>query len=243
MQTDKVIHIDGAVEVAKPKCAACIRALDGKITKRCPKHDRRYNGAVSLSADQLRDFLHAAQASSPRDYAMFLVMFLHGLRVTELTNLTLADVNFEQGEIRITPLKTGKYEPSLESFSKINGFDEREALLAYLAVRPQTEAGAPLFIPNAMHTKLRPLHRTYITMLYQELAAKIGLPARAQHIHTLRHTLGKRLYDAMRTAGHVDMPTIQRALRHKNPASTAVYASPDAEQVHASKHELLSNIL
>lgn len=228
----------------QPKCQECIRNTTGRVIQRCARHERKFNGngAISLSANQLRSFLHAAQEQGPREYALFLIMFLHATRVSELTALRLGDVNFNAGTIQIQALKGGKGGP--EQFSAINGFDERDALLAYMKTRPQAADTAPLFISRKSKTKIQPLHRSYVLKMFVKLAKSVGLPDQFHHPHVLRHSLGQLLYDTMTANGAgANMPAIQFALRHQNANSTTVYAKPNANQVHEIKSTLLSQIL
>src|SRR6267154_1566720 len=53
------------------------------------KAKKQSNKVSALSPEQLRGVLEIAAAKSPRDHAMVLVQYFHGLRASELINLKL----------------------------------------------------------------------------------------------------------------------------------------------------------
>src|SRR5271155_118952 len=99
-----VVPIDS--KTAKPRCADCLRDVEGEIVSPCAKHRRKYdgNGIAALSEEQVVAFLAAAQLDI-RANALFRLMFGHGLRVSEVARLRFSDVNLEEGTVRICPLK------------------------------------------------------------------------------------------------------------------------------------------
>ena len=148
---------------AKARCADCIRDTDGEMASPCKRHRRKYDGhgVAALSEEQVVAFLAAAQ-SDVRANAIFRLVFGHGLRISEASRLRLEDVNFKENTIRVCPLKKKKATSYLEPLLP----GEKEALTAYLAVRPECgrrcasvrltqarhhgAANAPLISPQAV---------------------------------------------------------------------------------------------
>src|ERR1700746_3270426 len=93
-----------------------------------------------LRHDELERLLAAAkQTRNPeRDYALVLVAFRHGLRVSELCALRLTDVNLEAGEIYIRRCK-GSISGAHPVF---NG--ETAALKSWLTVREKMNVPAEI---------------------------------------------------------------------------------------------------
>jgi type 1 fimbriae regulatory protein FimB len=61
-----------------------------------------------LTGDEIDKILVASKASSRnpvRDYCMLLLMFRHGLRVSELCSIKLSDINVDTKEFHVTRLK------------------------------------------------------------------------------------------------------------------------------------------
>jgi len=234
----QLVAIDS--KTAKPRCAECVRDLDGEMVSPCAKHRRKYdgNGVASMSADQLQAFLDAASADV-RTNAIFRVMFGHGMRVGEIARLRFSDVNLNENTIRVTPLKKKKKKSFLEPLLP----GEAEALKAYLAVRPNVGDDAPLFVSRKHVSTVQPMHRSYLLRLHVEIAKRAGLPARLWHPHCVRHSTATAMYRAMLAAGHVDMPMIAFALRHESVASTSIYVQPTVESAALSKTNSFGSLL
>jgi integrase len=101
-----------------------------------------------LTQPEVRQFF--AAISSPRDRALFALMYHHGLRVGEVLLLTRADVDFDRGRLLVRRLKGGAWSEQV-----IFG-TTREMLRAYLA-QTHVPGDAPLF-PG----RLGPLRRRRI---------------------------------------------------------------------------------
>lgn len=223
-----VVPIDS--KPSKPRCADCIRDVDGEMASPCKKHRRKYSGVASMSAEQLQAFLDAA-STDVRTRAIFTLMFAHGLRTSEVARTRLSDIDFTENTIRVTPLKKKKKKSFLEPLLP----GEKEALEAYLATRPDVGPDGPLFVSRKHTTIVQPMHRSYLLRLYVEVAQRAGLPARLWHPHCVRHSTAMATYRAMVATGHVDMPMIAFILRHESVASTSMYVEPTMESAALTK--------
>jgi integrase len=58
-----------------------------------------------LTQDELKKFFDTI--SSPRDKALFVLIYHYGLRVEEVTMISVEDVNLKNHRIRIQRLKNG----------------------------------------------------------------------------------------------------------------------------------------
>src|SRR6516162_9924476 len=60
-----------------------------------------------LTGEEIAKLLSASKTSRnpERDYAILLLMFRHGLRVSELCSLKLSDINLETRELHVNRLK------------------------------------------------------------------------------------------------------------------------------------------
>jgi len=117
-----------------------------------------------------------------RDMAI-VVLFLHaGLRVSELTNLKLVNVDLEKNLIKITR-KGNK-----EQYLHLNG--EAVSMLArYLAKRPQAQNGSLFTGTNGGN-----LDRAYIYGVVQRYLNLAGINKGKHGPHLLRHTFCTRLH-------------------------------------------------
>lgn len=60
---------------------------------------------------EVRSVLKAAKAKAAREWAMILVAYKHGLRMSEVCNLRLDDIDMKNGSIVIHPLKSSLRTP------------------------------------------------------------------------------------------------------------------------------------
>ena len=156
-----------------------------------------------------------------RDKCMLLVCFIHGLRVTELCNLRLQDLDLLSNKLHVNRLKNG--------FSVQHPIQSRErgALIAWLAVRPQyLEADGDYLFLSRQGGQLsrQQLHR--LIREYGELA-QLDVPV---HPHMLRHACGYALADQ-----GVDTRLIQDYLGHKNIQNTVIYTASNVARFRSIK--------
>ncbi len=184
-----------------------------------------------LSPDAVERLLKAPNkktAKGQRDRAMLELMYASGLRVSELVNLQLNQLHFDDGYIRVTG--KGRKE-RLVPVAKSAGRLVREYLEV---VRPGLVQDASL---SGTHVFLsmngRPLTRARIWQLIRELAAEANLP-HTLHPHCLRHSFASHLLSA-----GAPLRTIQEMLGHADISTTQIYTHVDQQrlkQVHQSFH-------
>jgi len=92
----------------------------------------------ALSQDEILKVLKAV-SDNPRDLAMILIAFRHGMRASEVCGLELKDVDLKNGEITIHRLKGSRY--CLRSACCVRGWQNAGAILANTSLRPRRAAG------------------------------------------------------------------------------------------------------
>lgn len=148
-----------------------------------------------------------------RDYAMLLMLARLGLRAGELTALRLDDVDWRTGEIDIPGKGRRRERLPLPD-------DVGQALVAYLRRgRPET-TDRRLFVRfSAPRTGLS---SGAVTAIVHAAGARAGIPVTGAH--QLRHTVAVELLHA-----GAPMSEISELLRHRRPATTAIYAKVDRD--------------
>lgn len=161
-----------------------------------------------------------AASDSPRNHAMLLLQFKHGMRASEVCGLKLSDVDIENGEITVRRLKGSlKTTQPLMDIPKQPLLSERKVLRDYLKVRP---AGTDtLFVSR----KGGQLDRTAYFRMFQQVAEKAGLPKSKRHDHTLKHSTATILLES-----GADIRVVKQTLGHKSLASTGVYLEMDDQR-------------
>ena len=179
-----------------------------KLPKRMPKY---------LSLDESIRLLIASE-KSPRDYCILTIFLNCALRLTELVNLNVEQVQTDAIQI------IGKGNKERRIFHTAA---TKKALAAWLETRnvmkPQTNA---LFITkhgNRVTNKgVQDIVKKYLN--------KAGLGDRGFSTHKLRHTAATTMFKY----GHVDVRTLQQLLGHESLNTTQIYTAVDNEQLQSA---------
>lgn len=159
-----------------------------------------------LTPGEVKALLDAAKAGrhGERDHLLLMMMFRHGLRVSEATSLRRDELDLDRARLWVRRLKGG-----LSVEHPIPG-DELRAVRRYLAVR---RGELPwLFLSE----RGQPLTRQAVNYLVTTAAERAGL--QGVHPHTLRHSCGFCLADK-----GAELRTIQDYLGHRDPKHTVHY--------------------
>ena len=163
-----------------------------------------------LTEAEIADFLKAARKTrhSIRNYAMLLLAFRHGLRVSELINIRVPDIDLDTGRLFVRRVKG-----SLSTSQPLEG-DEIRALRAWLRQR----TNAPCCnSPLVFLSERGPMTRQAFNYICAEIGKRAG-PDIKVHPHMLRHSCGFALANK-----GCDTRLIQDYLGHRNIRHTQLY--------------------
>lgn len=149
---------------------------------------------------------------NPRDQALIMLLLHTGLRVSEVSDLRLSDIEISErkGQLTVRDGKGGKHR-----MVPLNA-DVRKTLVTYLEVRP--DAAHDYLFVGKQKGRLKPWGIQYVASKYTYLARLDSVTP-----HTLRHTFGKNLVDA-----RVSLDKVATLLGHKNLNTTRMYTRPSA---------------
>lgn len=180
--------------------------------------------AVFLDASELDRLLQTCDRNTvqgKRNYTMLRVMVDCGLRVSELCDLDIADLDFERGALFVKEGKGGKTAWVYFDNERRKRGSTRTALKEWLAVRPlcgDREGRQPLFVTR---TRTRFTSQS-VWVMVKEAARRARLPReKAVRItpHALRHSYVTKVWE--KTG---DIALTAKAARHSSPHTTlAVY--------------------
>jgi len=196
-----------------------------RIPKRLPQY---------LTAAELEALLAAPDTSTPlglRDRAIIEVLYAAGVRVSELANLDLTDVDLAQAQVRVM----GK------------GSKERIGLLgrpAVRAVRAYLKMGRPE-LKGKRSTDALWLNNRGGRLTVRGIALVVGKASKQAGIHkpvsphVLRHTFATHLLD-----GGADLRVVQELLGHADLTTTQIYthvSQSRAREIYLRAHPRAKN--
>jgi type 1 fimbriae regulatory protein FimB len=165
-----------------------------------------------LTAREVEKLLAATKGSrhEARDRCLLLLMFRHGLRVSEACGLRLDQVDVESRVLHVERLKKG-----LSTTHPLRS-EELKAIKAWLAVRAKMQADNKAFFVSQKRGALDRRTAWLAIRRYGGLAG-LDLPA---HPHQLRHACGYALADQ-----GADTRLIQDYLGHRDIRHTVIYTA------------------
>ena len=187
-----------------------------RLEKKLPQH---------LSIEEAIKFIETPDVETDlgkRDRAMLELMYATGVRVSELTKMSLGDVDFKNKLIRVT----GKRRKE-----RIVPFGEpaQEALQGYLSVRegllnsaPVSERDADALFLNYQGTRITT--RSVGRMVEKYIRICAGMHNISPH--ALRHSFATHLLDS-----GADLRDIQELLGHARLSSTQIYTHVSMEKL------------
>jgi site-specific recombinase XerD len=156
--------------------------------------------------------------SGRRDYAMLLLLVTYGLRAREVAALTLDDIKWRSGTLRV-PLRKGGHSTQYRLSDSAG-----DALSAYIeSGRPTTDSRLVFFTTTAPH---HPLERHNVSQRTTYWLKQAGIQVPRPGSHTLRHTVAQHLLDS-----DFSLKEIGDYIGHRSPLSTQIYAKVDLSRL------------
>ena len=201
---------------------------DPTLRVRAPKLSRAL--PKSLSESEVEALLDAPDHDATlglRDRAMLETLYATGLRVSELVGLTLGQVSFDMGVVRVLG-KGGK-----ERLVPL-GEEAVDWLRRYLASSRTRLAGGAKSDAVFITARRGPLTRQAFWQLVKRYALKAGIAASKISPHTLRHAFATHLLNH-----GADLRVVQLLLGHSDITTTTIYthvARERLKRLHAQHH-------
>jgi len=194
-----------------------------------PKLDRRLPSFLTI--EEMGRLLAVPDLSRPvgqRDRALMELLYAAGLRVSELVQLNLEQVNLDTREIRVW----GK---GSKERVVLMGEPAAKALSIYLTQGRPELLGEKRSSAMFLNRYGQRLSERRVQKKLEEIAAKTGIGKKV-HPHMLRHTFATHLLD-----GGADLRVVQELLGHADLSSTQIYThvtKSQARKMYLSAHPM-----
>ena len=190
-----------------------------------PKIGLKLPDTLSISEiDKLIASIDLSSKQGERNRAIIETLYSCGLRVSELINLQLSNVNFKEGYLKVV----GK--GNKERLAPMGGRAIKYLSIYINQVRNHQnirKKDEDIVFLNNRGTKLT---RVMIFLIIRKLTAEIGLKKKISP-HTFRHSFATHLIE-----GGADLRAVQEMLGHESITTTEIYT-------HLDKEYLRSNII
>jgi len=180
----------------------------------------------AMREDQVDQFFEVIKTK--RDWAMFRLMLRCGLRVEEVANLTLGNIDIKQRRIMVVNGKGGK-----DRVVYISD-DATDGLLAYFKLRSHRRV-KKVFLVEKGDYKGQPISVRGIQKRMEYYASKTGLKISCHH---LRHTMATQLLNA-----DAEVESIQDLLGHNWISTTQRYCKVSNVKVKRDYFNAMGKIL
>lgn len=177
----------------------------------------------TLSVEEIDALINAVDASTPegtRNKAMLETLYCCGLRVSELVNLKLSDLFFQEGFVKVTG-KGNKQRlvPSAKSCEKLLAIYIKEVRNHLTIARGHED-----FV--FLNRRGKQLTRAMVFTVIKQLAEIAGVNKKISP-HTFRHSFATHLLQ-----GGADLRAIQQMLGHESITTTEVYVHLNRKDLH-----------
>ncbi|OFX82326.1 MAG: site-specific tyrosine recombinase XerD [Bacteroidetes bacterium GWF2_33_16] len=183
-----------------------------------PKIGRKLPEVLSIiEIDQIIAEIDLSSPEGQRNKAIIETLYSCGLRVSELVNLKLTNLYFDEGFIKV--VGKGSKERLVPIGSK--AIKEIELYFTYRNLLPNIDKGSQNIVFLNRRGKL--LTRVMIFTIIKRLAEKAQIKKTISP-HTFRHSFATHLID-----GGADLRAVQEMLGHESIITTEIYTHLDRE--------------
>ncbi|SFS32667.1 site-specific tyrosine recombinase XerD [Lutibacter maritimus] len=181
-----------------------------------PKIGRKLPDTLSLEEiDLLINAIDLSEPQGERNRTILETLYSCGLRVSELINLKLSDLFFEEGFIRVL----GK--GNKERFVPINTQTQKYILFYINTIRVHLNIHKKYEDTIFLNRRGKILTRVMIFTIIKNLAVKAGIKKKISP-HTFRHSFATHLLER-----GADLRAIQQMLGHESITTTEIYMHLD----------------
>jgi integrase/recombinase XerC len=172
-----------------------------------------------LTSRQVKKVLETAKEDSLqglRDYAILALMFTGGLRTVEVSRANIEDLR-TAGDCEVLYLQGKGHEEKTDYIKLIP--EVEDAIRAYLTARGNVDPTEPLFTSTSNNSKGERISTRTVSGIVKTALINAGYNSDKLTAHSTRHTAV-----TLALMGGQKLEEVQQFARHKNLATTLIYA-------------------
>lgn len=195
----------------------------------------------ALSFDQIDTLLNSIKKTTEqglRDYALINLLCRTGLRLIEIKNANIEDLDHKSDGIVVLWVR-GKGRDGKDDFVVVTD-EALDPLTEYLKKRGPKELYEPLFTSVSDRNAGKRLTTFSLSRIIKQRLRGINLNSRRLSAHSLRHTFG-----VMAIKAGASLYEVQLAMRHTSPATTEIYLGDieQAKRLEGGPEQRISELL
>lgn len=189
------------------------------------KETKKMNHIKWMTKQDEKAFLSTLQKDQSwkgkRDYALCIIGFMTGARLSEIFGLNVGDVK-DQDRLLIRAEMAKRHKERTVPLNKIVSRAISEWLLT------KEDLGEPLKFDSALFVSQKNgrLSRRSVQEMFTNRTRAAGLQNRGYTVHSMRHSFAKRLVQ-----NGTGIEVVQKLLGHASLASTGIYIEPGFEEM------------
>ena len=180
------------------------------------------------------DDIDTTSVIGKRDKAIILLMLVGGLRITEVHNMDIQDIEIKNNEYIINII--GKGHTEKDNYIKIIK-PVYEVLKDYLDTRPNKKGIDPLFISTSNRALNKRITKETLSQIIKNRFRDSGYDSKKLTAHSIRHTTATLLLKS-----GADIYKTQHHLRHQDPKTTEIYINLNNKEQDTSEQDIYNQV-
>lgn len=196
-----------------------VKAIEDSITAKAQEH----TAAAAVATKDTRGRIERSTEQGKRLLAMYELAVTVGLRTVELSRANVKDYEKKGGRAWLYIWGKGHAEPDQK---KPIPQEVAAAIDDYLSYRHSKAGNSPLFTATGNRSGGKRLAPTTISKMLKSAMKEAGYNSDKLTAHSLRHSAAMGVLEVSRG----NLFTVQKYMRHSNPATTEIYLHETAQQ-------------
>lgn len=180
------------------------------------------------------DDIDTTSVIGKRDKAIILLMLVGGLRITEIHNMDIQDIEIKNNEYIINIM--GKGHTEKDNYIKVIK-PIYDVLKDYLDTRPNKRGIDPLFTSTSNRALNKRITKETLSQIIKNRFRDSGFNSKKLTAHSIRHTTATLLLKS-----GADIYKTQHHLRHQDPKTTEIYINLNNKEQDTSELDIYNQV-